>query len=352
MSDGPLAGIIPPMYVRDIGESQLIELLLETIDRRAPAEPAAVGHRLRVRAGDDAAAWEGPGGVGVLTSDAMVEGVHFDLESTGWRDLGWKCVAVNLSDVAAMGCLPGYVVAALGLREDLPVAGLVEMYEGVLDVCGLYGSALVGGDVVRSPVFFVSVAVTGAGQTAGPDGQPLLTRSAANVGDVVAVTGHVGCSGGGLRMMRERLSFDESTASHLMLAHNRPTPRLSEGALLAGHGVRAAIDVSDGLVVDLDKLCEASGVGAVVHADRVPADQFLRRAYPHDWSSLALTAGEDYELLLTAPPETMDAVARLMDTPITEIGEIVSPDAGVSVVDEDGKPLELGARGWDHFRKE
>jgi thiamine-monophosphate kinase len=336
-----------------MGELKLIELLIETIGRRGHGRSVATGHRLKVAVGDDAAAWEAPGGIEILLNDVMVEAVHFDLETTGWRDLGWKCVAVNLSDVAAMGCVPGYAVVGLGLRGDLPVSGIIEMYEGMLDVSGEYGCSLVGGDVVQSPTFFVSVAMTGDAQvkeTGGPVSQPVLTRDAARVGDLLAVTGHVGCSGGGLRMLREGLGFDEETTSHLRLAHIRPVPRLSEGVALARQGESAVIDVSDGLMDDLGKLCKASGVGAVVRSDRLPADGFLRRAYPNEWLSLALGGGEDYELLFAARAEIVEAVRPLIDTPVSVIGEIVPADSGVSVVDERGRSVKVQSGGWDHFR--
>lgn len=340
------------MRVEDIGEFDLIEVLAGLIERRGLDRPAAEGHRLRIGLGDDAAAWERPAGVDVFTSDVMVEGIHFDLASTGWRDLGWKSIAVNLSDVAAMGCLPACAVVGLGLPYGLREDDLVEMYEGMLDACERYGCALVGGDVVRSPTFFVSVAVTGAAQAEG-DGtasQPLLSRHGARVGDLVMVTGHPGRSAGGLKMMAERHRLDGETAALLRLAHVRPEPRLSEGQALARHGAHAAIDVSDGLLDDLGKLCRASGVGAVVLADQLPADDFLRSAFPNDWLSLVLAGGEDYELLATATVDTLEKVAREGGAPLSVIGEIVPEDDGVCVVDERGQPLIVDTGGWDHFR--
>ena len=340
------------MRVEDIGEFDLIDILIEVIERRGLDRAGPEGRLLTIGAGDDAAAWERPAGVEVLTNDVMVEGVHFDLATIGWRDLGWKCVAVNLSDVAAMGCLPGFAVVALGLPGGLRVADLVEMYEGMLDACERYGCALVGGDVVHSPTFFVSVAVTGMAQTGGdgPASQPLLARDGARVGDLVAVTGHVGCSAGGLRMMTEGQKLDDETATHLRLAHVRPAPRVSEGAALARHGAHAAIDVSDGLLDDLGKLCRASGVGALVRVDRLPADDLLRAAYPSEWPSLALGGGEDYELLTAATADTLEKVGREGGAPISVIGEIVPEDAGVRVVDERGEPVSVETGGWDHFR--
>ena len=340
------------MRVEDIGEFDLIGVLVGLIERRGLDRPAPEGHRLRIGLGDDAAAWERPAGVDMLTNDVLVEGIHFDLASTGWRDLGWKSIAVNLSDVAAMGCLPACAVIGLGLPYGLRENDLVEMYEGMLDACELYGCALVGGDVVRSPTFFISVAVTGAAQANGdgPASQPLLARHGARVGDIVAVTGHLGCSAGGLRMMAERRALDGETAAHLRLAHVRPQPRLSEGQALARHGAHAAIDVSDGLLDDLGKLCRASRVGAVILADRLPADDFLRSAFQDDWASLVLAGGEDYELLATATVTTLEEVAGEGGAPLSIIGEIVSEDAGVRVVDESGQPIIVDTGGWDHFR--
>ncbi|MCH8206316.1 MAG: thiamine-phosphate kinase, partial [Chloroflexi bacterium] len=261
------------MLVRDTGEFQLIEMLANTIAERNRAQVDSLtqrGFRLRLSIGDDAAAWEAPSGTTVLTTDTLVEGVHFDLRHIGWRDLGWKTLAVSLSDVAAMGCLPTFSTVTLGLRGDLPVDGLVEMYRGMQDACRRYGGVIVGGDVVRSPVFFATVAIEGMAEV-GVDGLPpkLLTRDAASPGDRIAVTGHLGCSAGGLRMMTQRLRFDEATSRHLTDAHNRPEPRVAEGAALARAGANAAIDVSDGVLDDLRKLCKASGVDAVVQSHLV-----------------------------------------------------------------------------------
>ena len=347
------------MYVKDVGEARLIEMLAEAVGPSNVSRvnrPDGLGFRLRLSIGDDAAAWDGPAGATVLTTDTMIEGVHFSLDRVRWTDLGWKSVAVNLSDVAAMGCAPLYSVIALGLRDDLPVDGLVEMYHGMSEACRQHGGAIVGGDVVRSPVFFVSVSMVGAAPPSGGDRlleHPLLTRSSAAPGEKIAVTGSLGCSAGGLRMLLQGLTenFDEETSAHLVSAHNRPIPRVSEGKALARHGVGTAIDVSDGLVDDLRKLCKASGVGARVYSDRVPADEFLRRAYPDDWLSLALSGGEDYELLFTAPPEVLDEVAQLLDVPVSAIGEVVDGPPEVTVLDKKGRPIAVEHGGWDHFRK-
>ena len=344
------------MQVQQLGEFGLIRRLEAVVaegQAACPANKIAPGYLLRLPIGDDTAAWDGPPGTRVLTTDTMVEGVHFDLRWIAWADLGWKLMAANLSDVAAMGCLPLYTVVTLGLRGDLPVDGLEEMYRGMLDACCPHGGTIVGGDVVRSPVTFVTVAMVGTapadvGGTIRSEGR-LLTRAEATEGDQVAVTGSLGCAAGGLRMYISELDFDGETVAHLGKAHDRPVPRVAEGVLLAKHGVRAAIDVSDGLVDDLRKLCEASGVGARVRADHVPVDATLKAAFPDDWLQLALTGGEDYELLFTAPAEVVAGVKSLLEVPVSVIGEVVDGDTGVAVIDQDGTPVDVERGGWDHF---
>ncbi|MCH8062874.1 MAG: thiamine-phosphate kinase [Chloroflexi bacterium] len=342
------------MLVRDIGEFPLIERLAASIEGdsdRLFERVGQSGYRLRLSIGDDAAAWESPSGTSVFTTDTMVEGIHFNLDNISWHDLGWKTLATNLSDIAAMGCEPTYSLVTLGLRGDLPVDGLVEMYGGLMEVSERCGGAVVGGDIVHSPVFFVTVALLGKASEADPNGAgPILRRDAAAPGDQVAVTGHVGCSAGGLRMMLEGLNFDDAVAAHLKSAHNRPLPRMQEGTRLVTSGVRCAMDVSDGLVDDLGKICEASGAGAVIHADQVPADDFLRMAYPEEWLDMALGGGEDYELLFTAPPDVMNRVTRLLETPVAIIGEIVSGSSDVLVLDGRGERVAVRSGGWDHFR--
>ena len=340
------------MLIRDIGEFRLIELLSETLATEGVEGPEHTGHGAwspRVGIGDDAAAWDGEAGTRVLSTDAMVEGVHFEPGLTGWRDLGWKAMAVNLSDMAAMGCLPTCSVVTLGLRDNLPVDGLVEMYRGIAEACQNHGGQVVGGDIVRSPVFFVSVAMEGQASITEPDGRGvILTRGAAEIGDVIAVTESLGDSAGGLRMAQAGERFNDSTES-LRAAHFRPEPRLAAGQALARAGIRAAMDISDGLMGDLSKMCEASEVGAIVRGYDVPASDVLRSRFPEEWLSLALTGGEDYELLFTGPEKTVRGVSEAVDIPVTIIGEIIEASREVSVLDADGDAIEANRGGWDHF---
>ena len=342
------------MYVRDLGEFDLIDKLAAVIDESnqdAIETLDAQGFRMVRAIGDDAAAWRSPDGVRVFTSDTMVEGVHFDLKYTPWRDLGWKALATNISDVAAMGCTPSYATVTLGLRGDIPVNGLVELYKGMMELTEKCGGAVVGGDIVKSPVFFISVALEGFARSGASDA--LLLRDRAQTGDRIAVTGTVGASGAGLKLLMEGAD-GSGLASYDFLtgAHNRPMPRVAEGEALARLGVRCAMDISDGLVDDLGKLCRASGVGARVHAARIPVDARLRATFPSSCLGLALGGGEDYELLFTAPDKVVGLAQQSLDMPITVIGEVVEAGQGIAVLDENGEELRVSSGGWDHFRME
>ncbi len=347
------------MLVSEMGEFELIDRLAARIageNARRIREVDGRGFRMLRAIGDDAAAWEAPAGARALTTDTMVEGVHFRLDYTAWRDLGWKCLATNISDVAAMGCVPTYAIVTLGLRPDLPVEGLEALYDGMMEVAAAYGGAIVGGDVVRSPAFFVTVALQGV----APGGvEGLMVRDVAKPGDLVAVTGGLGASAGGLKLLASGVGsategIDEDAVAYLVGAHNRPAPRVREGVALAGVGVRCAMDVSDGLVDDLGKLCRASEVGARVYAARVAADARLKAAFPDEWLGLALGGGEDYELLFVAPAGVMRRAVGAVSPPATVVGVITEyADGGsgprVAVVDGRGKAMDVASGGWDHF---
>ena len=346
------------MLVSELGEFNLIDRLAAVISRQNAQRIQALddrGFRILRAIGDDAAAWDAPAGARVITTDTMVEGVHFNLSYTDWRSLGWKCLATNISDIAAMGCIPTYAVVTLGLRPDLPVEGLDALYEGMMEVAALCGGAIVGGDVVKSPAFFITVALQG---TAHAPDAPILLRSAANPGDLIAVTGPLGASAAGLRLLMSGASPQaaaDPAAAYLTRAHNRPVPRVKEGVSLAAAGVRCAMDISDGLMDDLEKLCRASEVSALLHADRIPVDRRLKSAFPHDWLNLAVAGGEDYELLFTAPPELMDKASSALPEPPAVIGRVVERpgDADVPPVrllDAQSNPIDVTSGGWDHFR--
>jgi len=323
--------------VSDIGEFGLIERLANAGGASQPAD-------LIVSIGDDAAAWRVDDAVELATTDTLVEGVHFLPGRTPWADLGWKALAVNVSDIAAMGGLPQYALVTLALPPQTPVDSVDALYEGLRECGREYGVAVAGGDVVRAPQVVISVTLLGRAEL-DAGGQPLLMRrDGARAGYVVAVTGTLGESAAGLRRLIEGASPDDPLAR----AHLRPRPPLATARRAAGLGVSCAIDVSDGLLQDLGHVCEMSGLGAVVRAAAVPLSDELRAAYPDDALALACAGGEDYELLFVAPAETLAALGP----EITVIGEMIVEDAErrPRLVDESGEEIRLPAAGWDHLR--
>ena len=335
------------MFVRDVGEFGLIDRLARRIAEAGvlpPPTPAATAFPLRLGIGDDAAAWGANDATELLTTDTLVQGVHFTPKTSGWHDLGWKAMAVNLSDIAAMGGTPLYATVTLGLAGDALVGDLDALYDGMLEACRTYGATIVGGDVVRSPVFFVTVALTGTASG------PVMTRSGARPGDQLGVTGTLGGSAAGLALLQRGKGDASAVARSLRRAHRRPEPRLAEGRALVASGVRCAMDVSDGLVADIGKLCGASGVSAHVEAGLVPVHRGARDAFPEDALGMALGGGEDFELLFAAPAATLAGVLDVLPSGGTVIGTIVEGSEGrVTVTDPDGRPVPAPGGGWDHF---
>jgi len=334
------------MKVSELGEFGLINLLAEMVgasfDKRA-----ASFRQLLIGIGDDAAAWHGDTSTQLATVDALIQDVHFTFETTPWYDLGWKSMAVNLSDIAAMGGSPRYALVTLALPGYTEVEDATALYKGMLELAQQFGVVIAGGDITKAPLVVVTVTVLGSA------GGHVLTRSAAEVGDQIAVTGYLGAATAGLRMLTKRLQFDPETTDCLRQAFLCPSPRIAEGQLLVEHGMKAAIDISDGLIADLRHICEASRVSARVEVDRVPIHPAVAASFGDEALELALSGGEDYELLFTGSAEIIKKVRKATACPITVIGEIVAGRPGeVVLVDSEGKALELGKTGWEHFQRD
>ena len=325
------------MKASELGEFGLIELLAEIVAKSR-------GEALLVDIGDDAAAWRTEAAIQLATTDALIQDVHFTLSTITWRELGWKALAVNLSDIAAMGGVPKYALVSLGLPGDTEVEHVTQLYDGMVELARRYDVAIAGGNIAVAPLVVLSLAVTGSAPS------DVLTRSAAAPGDQIAVTGYLGASGAGLAMLKKGLQFDEETTTCLREAHLKPQPRVVEGQILVRTGVKAAIDLSDGLVSDLAKLCKASGVGAELRAERIPIHPLVSAGFEQDCLNLALSGGEDYELLFTGRVEVMDRVKGLMPCPLSVIGEIVNEEPGRGrLLDEQGKEIGVERGGWEHF---
>ena len=301
--------------------------------------------------GDDAAAWlPSPGKLVVATTDMLVEGIHFRLDWTSPRDLGWKALAVNLSDLAAMGAVPGRALISVALLPK-QAALVEEMYEGLTELARLTGTRVVGGDTVRSPgPLVVNVVLVGEAEPGR-----LLRRDGALPGDLLLLTGSVGASAAGLALFldgdRDLLSRPE--AALLMAAHHRPSPRLAAGWALAGLGVRCAIDVSDGVVSEAWHVAQASGVAIRLDTDRLPLEAaavaLLGEAKARQ---LAVSGGEDYQLLFTAPEARLAEVVAALgeeDRP-TVVGRVIGlrPGGHVELV-QAGRVVESDQRGYVAF---
>ena len=341
--------------VGELGE----KALLQHLKARVPQ-----GSGVIVGIGDDAAV-VATGASSVLTSDSLVEGVHFRRDWSPARLLGRKALSVNLSDVAAMGGVPHHAIVSLCLPPSLPAAFVDGLYDGLLERAAETGVGLVGGNVsaIEGPVV-VTLTVIGAAE------RPLL-RSGARPGDRVLVSGQLGAAAEGLRLLAQGARLDdegalsasgvwtESSAAslrHCLKAQLDPTPPLAFGRALGDQDlVRAAMDLSDGLSGDLAEMCRCSGVGARLDAAALPIDPHaagFERARGGDALALALHGGEDYQLLLAVSPEAIDAVrdvAVVWDLPLTEVGEFLE---GEGLCLARGGGLEpLAPASHEHFRR-
>ena len=319
------------MELRELGEFGFLQRM------RGWVPPAGVP----VGIGDDAAVVRLTEGASlVAAADALVEGVHFRWGWSSPSDVGYKAVAVNVSDLAAMGATPRWMLLTLCAPPSSSVERLRGAYEGVAEACGEYGVELIGGDTVSAERLVL--AVTALGEVTGDP----LRRSGAKPGDILAVTGPLGRAGTGVNLLLSQnpagLSPEDALAC--MDAHRRPRALVAEGRALRGAGVHAAIDISDGLASDARRLAEASGVGAEVRIEDVPVAEEARRvAWARGWDldRIALGGGEDYELLVALPEAHLDeAPVRLI-----EVGRIV-PGDGVTFL-RGGQPVDV--EGWDHF---
>ena len=346
--------------VSEVGEFGLIDRLHDRLGDYADARDLVVG------IGDDAAVYrvggagaDGPSRVHVVTTDALVEGVHFDRTYVPLRALGWKAVAVNVSDVVAMNAEPRFATIALGLPNNLSVEGAEALYQGVAEACERYGLAVVGGDTTASARLTITVTVVGEAEEAA-----VVTRGGAVPGDLLCVTGDLGGAAAGLQVLlagkeamgaggdgAERVAPDLTEFATVVERQLMPQARLDRVRQWAEAGVRptALIDVSDGLASEAHHLSQAGTVGAVIDGGLLPihvqtalaAQRFDARA-----EAYALYGGEDYELLFTVP----EAEAPKLD-PATYavVGQVVEPDEGVVLRLPDGNRVPLQAGGYKHY---
>lgn len=294
--------------------------------------------------GDDCAVLEVPRGRQLAVStDTLVAGIHFP-HMTSAQDVGYKSLAVNLSDLAAMGAHPAWATLCLTIPDEDEL-WLQGFSSGFSELLKAYNIQLIGGDTTHGPLS-ITVNVIGFIK---PD--TALQRNNARVGDKIYVTGTIGDAGLGLKKMLASIQH-ESGLRYCISRLNRPTPRLDVGKALVGIS-RCAIDISDGLLADLGHICTQSRCGARIYMERIPLSVELRQFYDNlpDWQDV-LTSGDDYELCFTLPADAGDALNTMQQglaTPVTCIGEIVE-QPGVQCLLADGRRLQTTHSGYDHFK--
>lgn len=332
-------------------EFALIEHIRRRFGRTGPSVVRGIG--------DDAAVLTPPPGRQlVMTTDLLTEGVHFDRQTASLEEIGYKAAIANLSDLAAMGARPDYVLVSLACPSDCATPDILRLYRGMADACRPYRVALVGGDTSASRSgLFLSLTVTGS----VPIGKALL-RSGARPGDRLYVTGTLGDALAGLQVLGKKrrassLRLSSAARRALIERHRRPIAHPRLGQTLSGHRLAsAAIDLSDGLSGDLRHLCEQSRVGVELDAAALPMSPALRayaRSSGTDPITLALQGGEDYELLFTVPPSKERVLLRMAQRTgrrLTRIGLIKPARFGRQIKDVTGRLRRLPDTSYEHFR--
>jgi thiamine-monophosphate kinase len=327
------------LKLKALGEFKLIDRI---------REQAVKGEGVHRGIGDDAAVLDLPEGHQLLTSmDLLLEGVHFRHDWTNCEALGHKAVAVNLSDIAAMGGSPRYLYLGLACPDETKISDIDAFLRGVLDETSRYGVSLVGGDTCRSPgPWMISVTVEGSAlrhQAIGRDG--------AQPGDLIMVSGTLGDSALALRLIEE----DKQAHTNLLKRHHQPVPQVVIGVLIGEyHFASAMIDVSDGLAGDLEHILQASQVDGLIEAAELPlSEEFqVHLGNAPDLLELALYGGEDYELLFTVAPDKEPSVREFCaarQLRITTIGVISKGSGQLSLKDKTGEVRPILVRGYDHF---
>jgi len=303
--------------------------------------------------GDDCAVF-GPssGRVMLFTTDMLVEDIHFLKSKMTPYQLGWKSIAVNLSDIAAMGGRPLVLLISLAIPSEMDVELIQDLYKGMKDICEHYKVNIVGGDTVASPdKLIVNISLVGDAKE-----NEVLYRSGARPGDSIYLTGNVGDSFAGLKILKNEISSPKSIARHFIKIHNEPKPLIKTGMVIAASRLASAmIDVSDGLLSDLGHICKESGVGAMLLRRKIPLSselKLLASRVGFNPLTLALSGGEDYHLLLTVPEVNIKGFEMLCKdkglSPLYLIGEI-REGKGIKMVNDDGSIEKMSIKGFNHF---
>ena len=347
--------LVPVMtneYAKPGSEKEIISLFEKIF------APDHIPGDLLIGIGDDAAAVEpgsDPDTKFVFTADMLVENVHFLPEFHTPYDIGRRCAVANLSDIAAMGAIPRWGILTLALPERISTDWLEDFAKGMRDALNTEGTQIIGGDLTRSTEEIV-ISLTIIGETTGR----LIRRKGAMLGDFIAVTGDLGASSAGLAILKagESISVPENIREKLIEKHKCPIARVRVGEICANNeGIHAMMDISDGLGIDLGRLCEASGVGARIFEDNFPISHEVREAAKilnRDVLDF-VNGGEDFELLIVGNGGSLDNISQILEEyesepKLTIIGEIIDPAFGLLLARSDGTVVNPSSMGWDHFK--
>lgn len=336
--------------ISSLGEFGLIDHLTKNIELQNASSVLGVG--------DDAAVIDHFGKQTVITTDLLVEGVHFDLMYTPLKHLGYKSVIVNLSDIYAMNAIPTQIVISLGISNRFSLEAMDEFYEGVYAACTKYGVDLVGGDTTSSQKGFI-ISVTAIGEVA-PD--KFVKRSTAQKGDLLCVSGDLGAAYVGLLFLeREKKIYMESPGvqpdlegeSFVIGKLLKPEARKDIIEFLASSEVTptAMMDISDGLSSEVLHICKQSNLGCVVYEDKIPVNEQMKQAafkFEIDPTACALSGGEDYELVFTIPQSEYDKL--VLNEEISVVGYMTEPEQGAHIITKGGSKHALTAQGWNHLK--
>lgn len=338
--------------ISQLGEFGLIDRLTKDLPHHNPSTVRSVG--------DDAAVLRYPGDVDELvTTDLLVEGIHFDLTYMPLKHLGYKAAVVNFSDIYAMNGHPHQIVVSLAISSRFAVEHLEELYAGIRLACDIYGVDLVGGDTTASRSGLV-ISITCIGEAA-PDA--VVTRDGAKDSDLICVSGDLGSAYMGLQLLeREKVASkgikdfqpEFGGKEYLIERQLKPEARRDIVTALAEAGIKptAMMDISDGLSSELLHICKQSDTGCRIYEERIPIDYqtaIMAEELGMNLVTAALNGGEDYELLFTVPLSRHEDVSKIKG--VSVIGHICKPEMGCAMVTRDGGEIELKAQGWNHWQK-
>ena len=308
-------------------EKQFINIIKEIFNN-------SLNKKILIDIGDDCA-YISNNGNQVITTDAIIEDTHFNLDTFSLEDIGWKSIAINQSDICSMGASPEYYNITLGLPSYFNEVQFRRIINGIKLATDQFGGTLIGGDIIKSEKILISITAIGYLSSS----KPPMTRSKAIPGENIGVTGNLGNSLA-FRMIKESKFSNNFSEFHL-----RPKPKVSEGIYLYQNGIDCCMDISDGLLEDLSKLCEASKVSATVNIDHIPKNSKLKKMFPVESDDIALIGGEDYELLFTFKSLPVEFLNK-----ISIIGKIENSDAKGSVkFIKNGSNYLPKIKPWTHF---